>query len=37
MKIYGICMERPLKQHETDRLMSFVSAEKTGKMRPILS
>ncbi|MED4829453.1 4'-phosphopantetheinyl transferase superfamily protein [Bacillus atrophaeus] len=31
MKIYGICMERPLKQHETDRLMSFVSAEKREK------
>ncbi|MEC1602212.1 4'-phosphopantetheinyl transferase family protein [Bacillus halotolerans] len=33
MKIYGIYMDRPLSQAESDRLMSFVSAEKREKCR----
>ncbi|WP_087993061.1 4'-phosphopantetheinyl transferase [Bacillus vallismortis] len=33
MKIYGIYMDRPLSQEETERFMSFVSPEKREKCR----
>lgn len=33
MKIYGMYMDRPLSQEETERLMSFISPEKREKCR----
>ncbi len=33
MKIYGIYMDRPLSQEETERFMSFISPEKREKCR----